>query len=332
MRNRVVRLGDAGYGALRALWTRTPLGRKANAAADLLPTGTQRWIEQRKRDLREGFDVRQRPANSYRKLLGPIHARLRPRTYIEIGVAEGHSLAQARSRTLALGVDPAMSIAVPVRARTKLFGLSSDQFFRDCDVRAELEGRPVDLAFIDGLHLFEQALQDFINLERYCAPRSVVLMHDCLPAGRETSTRERRTDFWTGDVWKIVPCLSRYRPDLFVQTLDVPPTGLTVIRNLDPSSSVLTELYDRLCEEFIPLDHDDLVAAGKNATLKRVGHDWATVRRVLGATGVASRIKRVGAGRRAEVPSASRRRLSRTARPGSAHSTSLGRPPRLRGL
>jgi hypothetical protein len=301
-RDRLATLGDAGYGALRTLWTRTPLGRKANAAADLLPARTQRWIEQRKRALREGFDLRRRPARSYLELLGPIHARLRPRTYVEIGVAGGHSLATARPETLALGVDPAMSIAVPVRARTKLFPLSSDQFFRECDVRTELAGRPVDLAFIDGLHLFEQALQDFINLERYCAPRSVVLLHDCLPADRETSTRERRTDFWTGDVWKIVPCLSRYRPDLFVRTLDVPPTGLTVIRNLDPSSSLLTELYDRLCEEFIPLDHDDLVAAGKNATLNLVGHDWATVRRVLGGTGVSHRIKRMGAGRRSEGP------------------------------
>jgi hypothetical protein len=69
-----------------------------------------------------------------------------------------------------------------------------------------------------------------------------------------------------------------------VKTLDVPPVGLTVIRNLDASSSVLPELYDQLCEEFIPLDYDDLVAAGKSATLNQVDHDWTTVRRVIGDT------------------------------------------------
>jgi hypothetical protein len=142
----------------------------------------------------------------------------------------------------------------------------------------------VDLAFIDGLHLFEQVLRDFINLERFCAPESVILMHDCLPRDRETSTRDRRTVFWTGDIWKIVPCLTRYRPDLLVHTLDVPPTGLAIVTNLDPQSRVLPDLYDKLCEEFIPLDYDDLVAAGKSSTLKRVGHRWGTVRRTLRAS------------------------------------------------
>jgi predicted O-methyltransferase YrrM len=221
---------------------------------------------------------------AYLMLLDRIHALLRPRTYFEIGVAKGYSLAQVRLPTLALGVDPAMNIAVPIRVRAKFFRLSSDEFFRDRDVRAELEGQPVDMAFIDGLHLFEQVLRDFINLERFCTPGSVILLHDCLPRDRATSTREQRTKFWTGDVWKMVPCLSRYRPDLLVQTLDVPPAGLTVIRNLDPSSMVLPDLYDRLCEEFIPLDYEDLVAAGKSATLNIVGHDWRTVCKVFGAT------------------------------------------------
>jgi hypothetical protein len=217
----------------------------------------------------------------YLMLLDRIHALLRPRTYIEIGVGKGKSLAKVRPPTLALGVDPAMNIAVPIGVRTKFFRLSSDEFFRDRDVRAELDGQPVDMAFIDSLHVFEQALRDFINLERFCTPGSVILLHDCLPRDRATSTRERRRGFWTGDVWKMVPCLSRYRPDLLVQTFEVPPAGLTVIRNLDPSSMVLPDLYDRLCEEFIPLDYEDLVAAGKSATLNIVGRDWRMVGKEL---------------------------------------------------
>jgi predicted O-methyltransferase YrrM len=291
MHGRPTRLSSAIYRFLRTIWTRTPLGRTANAIADQLPTREKRWIAQRKRELREGHDVRRRPPDSYLKLLGAIHARLRPRTYVEIGVADGLSLATVRPQTLAIGVDPAMSIAVPIRARTKLFPLSSDEFFHDCDVRAELAGRPVDMAFIDGHHVFEQALRDFINLERFCAPESVILMHDCLPGDRETSSREQTKIHWTGDVWKIVPCLSRYRPDLLVQTLDVPPAGLTVVRHLDPSSTILLELYDKVCEEFVPLEHDDLVAAGKSVTLKQVGHDWTTVRNALGPTRIARRFR-----------------------------------------
>jgi len=36
-------------------------------------------------------------------------------------------------------------------------------------------------------------------------------------------------DFWTGDVWKIVPALIKFRPDLRVFTIACPPTGLTVV-------------------------------------------------------------------------------------------------------
>jgi hypothetical protein len=219
----------------------------------------------------------------YRKLLGRIHTLLSPRTYLEIGVGGGHTLALAQPPTLAVGIDPAMNIRVPILARTKLFQLSSDEFFRSRDVRAELEGQPVDLAFIDGLHLFEQVLRDFINVERFCAAGSVILMHDCLPRDGLTSTRKRQTAFWTGDIWKIVPCLTRYRPDLLVRTINVRPTGLAVVRNLDPSSNVLPDHYDRLCEEFIPLAYQDLLAAGKSSTLNRVGRGWGTVRRILAA-------------------------------------------------
>lgn len=233
------------------------------------------------------------PLSDYREVLGRVQALIRPPTYLEIGVESGRSLARAQPPTLALAVDPAMNVSVPFQARTKIFPLTSDQFFRDCDLREELEGLPVDLAFIDGLHEFEQALPDFINTERWCTPGSVILMHDCLPRDRETSSKSKDpTDsFWTGDVWKVVPCLIRYRPDLLIRTLTAPPAGLAVIRNLDRTSTVLQNMYGRICEEYAPLDFDDLVAAGKNETLRLVGHDWLTVRRTLGATGIRPRIK-----------------------------------------
>jgi hypothetical protein len=227
----------------------------------------------------------------YLPVLNRIHALMRPRTYLEIGVASGRSLSQAQPSTLALGVDPDMNITTQIRARAKLFHLASDEFFRKSAVRDELEGQPLDLAFIDGLHQFEQTLRDFINIERLCAPDSVILIHDCLPRDSETSTRERQTEHWTGDVWKIVPCLSKYRPDLLVQTLDVPPAGLATVSNLDPSSTVLTNLYDRLCQEFVPLDYDDLVASGKKAALHLVRHDRRTVRITLRRAGIRRRVR-----------------------------------------
>jgi hypothetical protein len=137
------------------------------------------------------------------------------------------------------------------------------------------------MAFVDGLHLFEQALRDFVHVECHAHPDAVILIHDCLPIDRVTSSRERSTVVWSGDVWKVILCLRRYRSDLQVAVVDVPPTGLGVITNLNPSSTILPGQLDRLYGEFVPMEYDDLVAAGGAAALNCVGHDWTTVAGLL---------------------------------------------------
>jgi hypothetical protein len=49
----------------------------------------------------------------------------------------------------------------------------SDATFERRGPDALLVWRPLGVGFIDGLHLYGQALKDFINLGRYCGPRSV---------------------------------------------------------------------------------------------------------------------------------------------------------------
>ena len=66
--------------------------------------------------------------------------------------------------------------------------MTSDEFFAEHDLR-ELLGGPVELAFIDGLHLFEQVLRDFVNLERCSTAHTVIILHDCLPARRGDGER-----------------------------------------------------------------------------------------------------------------------------------------------
>lgn len=222
------------------------------------------------------------PGEPYLKLLERIHAHLRPRTYVEIGIFAGESFRLARPPTVAIGIDPEPQLVAPPSPLHQIFRETSDEFFSARDL-GELLGRaPVDLALIDGMHHFEFALRDFVNLERRCARGSTILVHDCFPIDAVSSARERTTAFWSGDVWRLIPALREWRPDLAIHTVAVPPTGLGIVRNLDPGSRVLEENLAQVYETFLALDYD-AIAGRKREALNVCDADWATVRALLDA-------------------------------------------------
>ena len=202
-----------------------------------------------------------RPGDDYLAWLARFHSALAPAVYLEVGVDAGRTLSLARPPTRAFGVDPSPVAPRAFAAPTRTFAMESDAFFSSPRADAALAGVAVGLAFVDGLHLFEQALRDFRHVEKRAARDSVVLFHDCLPLDRPTSARERRTAFWSGDVWKIVPILVRHRPDLEVFVIPTYPTGLAVVTRLDPASAVLDERFDAIVREFTPREWDDAAAA-----------------------------------------------------------------------
>ena len=222
------------------------------------------------------------PGEPYMTVLARIHRHLQPRTYVEIGVETGRSLALAPPGTTSFGIDPQPRLTHRVPDLARIFVETSDAFFARHDLFNELGGRPVDLAFLDGMHLFAFALRDFVNIERYCGPHSVCLVHDCFPLDERTAGLDRATRFWSGDVWKLIPCLKKYRPDLEVHTIATAPTGLAVIRRLDPGSTTLRDRMDRICAEFAALPYS-VLHEGKNGMLNLVANDWPTVRALLGA-------------------------------------------------
>src|SRR5262245_4480573 len=78
-------------------------------------------------------------------LLGRIHAHLRPRTYVEIGVQKGSSFRLADPSALAIGVDPEPQYTPSADRNHRVFRQTSDAFFAEHDLRALLEGLPIDL-------------------------------------------------------------------------------------------------------------------------------------------------------------------------------------------
>ena len=62
---------------------------------------------------------------------------------------------------------------------------------------------------------------------------------------------------WTGDVWKVLPVLAKYRPELMIRCFDAPPTGLVTVTNLQPGNTVFDDNYKEIIEEFSYMAKDD---------------------------------------------------------------------------
>jgi hypothetical protein len=220
------------------------------------------------------------PGEHYFQVLRRIHRHLRPRSYLEIGVSRGESLECVLPETQVLGIDPAPNLARPAPANVRIYRETSDDFFARYSPRAELAGQPVELAFIDGMHHFEYALRDFINIERCCSRASVILIHDCYPLDERTAQREQVTGFWSGDIWRLMLLLRTHRPDLVVRTIATPPTGLGIVVNPDPASHVLADRLDELIAEYLAKDFS-VLATGKPEALGLIENRWPVIRALL---------------------------------------------------
>jgi len=207
--------------------------------------------------------------------------------YLEIGVRHGHSLELARGP--AIGVDPAPDIQVtPLKPTTRVVAMSSDDFFEAMSGHA-LPLAP-DLVFIDGMHLFEYALRDFMNIEQLATPGTVVVIDDVYPSHPAQAERNRRTRVWTGDIWKLPRCLAEVRPDLFLLPLDTAPTGLLLVVGLDSANRVLWDRYSPIVRQYTAAMAPPLEVLSRRDAMapkdQRVAKVLAVLRQSRGATRV----------------------------------------------
>lgn len=194
----------------------------------------------------------------YTKFLKKIHADTLFEWYMEIGCRDGRSFAPVRGNTIA--VDPFFRIRdnlniIGVKPSLQIFQTTSDVFFENKFLkRANIQ---LSFSFLDGMHLIEYLLRDFINTEELSNPNGVIAIHDCCPFNYNMTTRDyvnrQKGSGWTGDVWKILPILADFRPDLEVTVLDAAPTGLVLVRELDPQSTVLRDKYNEIVAAFVDL-------------------------------------------------------------------------------
>ncbi|WP_135449200.1 class I SAM-dependent methyltransferase [Tabrizicola caldifontis] len=188
----------------------------------------------------------------YLDFLSELHRCILFDWYLEIGCRTGASLAPVRGKAIA--VDPRFRVRIDVirqKPALHMFQTTSDDFFASGFLQAN-RIRP-GVSFLDGMHLFEYLLRDFIGTETASDPEGVILMHDCVPIDSERTTRDLAAvrGAWTGDVWKLVPILRKWRPDLKMTMLDLRPTGMLCVTNLSPGNTVLRDNYDRIVAEYL---------------------------------------------------------------------------------
>ncbi|MEO1139772.1 MAG: class I SAM-dependent methyltransferase [Pseudomonadota bacterium] len=191
----------------------------------------------------------------YLHALEYLHLTRRPDWYLEIGTGRGHSLAQCPGKAIA--VDPDFRLTGDVMGQKPALHMikaTSSDFFASRQAR-DLAPR-IDLAFIDGMHLFEYVLDDFIETEKLCHSGSMVLLHDLVPFSPATAEREwdpELTKGWSGDVWKMTLILREYRPDLTFDVLNPRPCGLGMITGLDPTNTILADNRAKIIDRFMDL-------------------------------------------------------------------------------
>ena len=195
--------------------------------------------------------------------------RINARTYVEIGVDNGHTFVNTRIARK-IGIDPVptahlidqlldifkidylgyrtagnpLSSELKLTAATRqaiaqlpagesadLFYMTSNSFFKN-KAAALFHSEKIDVAFIDGLHTYEQTFQDVLNVLDHLNDNGVILMHDCNPptcasAAPARSWQEAEmmnlpgwNGMWCGDVWKSIVHLRTTRNDLNIFVLD----------------------------------------------------------------------------------------------------------------
>ena len=161
---------------------------------------------------------------SPRRLNFLIH-ELHLSSYLEIGVLEGETFANVKARRR-YGVDPEPIFDPALLPRRSKFAVvTSDAFFASI--------RPTerfDVAFIDGLHTFEQTYRDVINTLMHLRS-GVIVIDDTVPSDEYSAIPDQDESYrareeaglegrpWHGDVWRVVTLLDRHHSELEWRTI-----------------------------------------------------------------------------------------------------------------
>jgi len=184
-------------------------------------------------------------------LIQKIINKMNATHYLEIGVFNGFSFLNIKCNKK-IGVDPIFKISKTKKIKSyfknstnihnKYYEMTSNDFF--VTQKKYLNLNPPEVVFIDGLHTFEQTLEDCYNSLNFLAKGGIIILHDCNPPTEASATpalsiTEAKTtweakkstgwtDEWCGDTWKVIPYLKKNNPELNITVLNT-DCGLGIV-------------------------------------------------------------------------------------------------------
>ncbi|MBU6232201.1 class I SAM-dependent methyltransferase [Patescibacteria group bacterium] len=183
----------------------------------------------------------------YLGFLTELHRQVMPKVYLEIGVHGGRSLNLCNPDTLAVAIDPHLWTAS--RPNTEWHAVTSDEYFRYS------ENVKFDMAFIDGLHTFDQVYRDLINVSNHMTDGGIIAIHDILPEEPSHATKNITNSIWAGDVWKLLYPLTDWSGE--VRFSFVKPTGMVVLPAHKDIARFLTNRYEDDIERYSEATWED---------------------------------------------------------------------------
>lgn len=172
--------------------------------------------------------------------------------YLEIGVDQGETF-HALEAAFKIAVDPAFKFPLPPNTdAVQYFPMTSDEFFAS---RLEPD-RIFDVAYLDGLHTFEQTLRDLLNAALRLGPDGVIVIDDVLPTSYHAAMPSLDQAFqvrdqlalsnpalvgdntWMGDVYKLAFFVQTFMQQFSYATVQENHGQLVLWRSARPAVSL----------------------------------------------------------------------------------------------
>lgn len=112
--------------------------------------------------------------------------------YLEIGLGDCNNY-----NSISLDINNKYGVDPVFDSVNNIHGVKSDEFFKNND-------QTFDVIFIDGLHHYDQVLDDLKNSINSLNKNGIIFIHDMIPLNKLSQEIPRnKQKIWTGDVWKL---------------------------------------------------------------------------------------------------------------------------------